>query len=63
MTEREMLDALVKMGLLKIDKPEQCPAWTNFYSRLKVDGSSKGITKLYFEVKSASIYKFILCFL
>ena len=55
-----MLDALVKMSLLKVDKPEQCPAWTNFYSRLKVDGSSKGISKPYFDVKSTLIALYFL---
>lgn len=59
-TEDEFVETLVKLNLLREDRPKETLLWTNFYKRLKVDSTDTGVLKPYFDIKATMIALYFL---
>lgn len=58
--EKEFIEILIKLRLIREDNPADTLAWDNFYSKFKVDATSKGVLKPYFDIKAILIALYFL---
>ncbi|CDW78725.1 UNKNOWN [Stylonychia lemnae] len=58
--EKEYLDILVKLKLLRADKPNETLLWQNFYCRFKIDATDSGVLKSYYDITALMIALYLL---
>ena len=58
--EKEFIEVLIRLHLIREDNPDDTLVWNNFYSKFKIDATIKGVLKPHFEIKAIMIALYFL---
>ena len=58
--EKEFIEVLIRLHLIREDNPDDTLVWNNFYSKFKIDATVKGVLKPFFDIKAIMIALYFL---